>query len=221
MMEDGEVGPIEIKERFNLESLYKGEEKEVNIISFLYYLGMFTIGKTYGNKIMLKIPNYSVKALYWEYMARAYEIDKASSYMDLAKAMDKMRIEGSIDDIMDIYAKVINGLSSRDLTFFNEASCKSIFITLAHTDGIYLIASEREAYGGYSDLYLKENVIFKECVNYRYMIEFKHIPIGNLKGDIHSLSYDEFIEKNKVIIKSKEKEAAAQLENYIKGYNIL
>lgn len=221
MVQTGEVGPLEIKERFNLESLYKGEEKDINIKSFLYYLGMFTIGKSIGNKVILKIPNYSVKALYWEYMARIYEIEKASSYEELANAMDVMRMQGNIEAVMNIYAKVINRLSSRDLTFFNEASCKSIFITLAYTDGIYLIASEREASGGYSDLYLKENIIYKEFVKYRYVVEFKHIPMGNLKGDIHTDSYEEILEKNKTIIETKEKEASMQLENYLKDYNIL
>ena len=85
LIEDGEFGPVAIKERFNLESLYRGEEREINISSFLYYLGMFTLGESYGNKTMLKIPNYSVKALYWEYMARAYKIEKASSYIELAQ----------------------------------------------------------------------------------------------------------------------------------------
>jgi len=221
MIEGREVGPVEIKERFNLESLYKGDEKERNIKSFLYYLGMLTISRSLGNKVILKVPNYSVKTLYWEYMSKAYEIEKSSSYEELAKAMDSMRIDGNITDIMTIYANVISRLSSRDLSYFNEASCKSIFITLAYTDGIYLIASEREASGGYSDLYLKENVIYKEFVIYRYIIEFKHIKVGSLKGDIHTLSYEELTKNNKSLIEATEKEAISQLENYIKDYNVL
>ncbi|MDP4177901.1 MAG: AAA family ATPase [Bacillota bacterium] len=221
MLEEGEVGPVEIKDRFNLESLYKGDDKTANVRSLLYYLGMFTIGKTYGNKVMLKVPNYTVKSLYWEYMSRVYEIDKAARYEDLAKAMETMRMECSIEDIMTIYTSVINRLSSRDLSYFNEASCKSIFITLAYTDGIYLIASEREASGGYSDLYLKENVIYKEYVKYRYMIEFKHIKVSELKGDINKLSYEELKKLNKDIIKQKQKEAKNQLENYMKEHNVI
>ena len=221
MLVEGEVGPVEIKDRFNLESLYKGEDRIRNIRSLLYYLGMFTIDRSEANAVILKVPNYTVKSLYWEYMSREYEIDRSANYEELKKAMGKMRMEGNIDCIMEIYTKVINNLSSRDLTFFNEASCKSIFITLAYTDGIYLIASEREASGGYSDLYLKENITYKEYVDYRYMIEFKHIKIGDLKGDIHTLSYEEFMKLNKDIIEEKQKEAKEQLENYIKDYNIM
>jgi len=116
---------------------------------------------------------------------------------------------------------VLNRLSSRDLTYFNEASCKSIFITLVYTDGIYLIASEREAEGGYSDLYVRENVLFKEFINYRYMIEFKHIKAGELKGDVNKLTFDEILLKNKNLIDNKEKEAQSQLEIYIKDHNVI
>lgn len=221
MLEEGQIGPVEIKDRFNLESLYRGDDKITYIRSLLYYLGMFTIGKNYGNKVMLKVPNYTVKSLYWEYMSSIYEINQAARYEDLARAMESMRMQGNIEDIMTIYTSVINRLSSRDLSFFNEASCKSIFITLAYTDGIYLIASEREANGGYSDLYLKENVIYKEHVKYRYMIEFKHIKVDDLKGNINKLPYAEFITLNKDIILEKQKEAELQLNNYMQEHNII
>jgi len=39
MLEQGEVGPVEIKERFSLESLYKGADKETNIKCFLFIIG--------------------------------------------------------------------------------------------------------------------------------------------------------------------------------------
>jgi hypothetical protein len=134
--------------------------------------------------------------------------------------MYKLRTTAEMDDIMEIYTKVVNRMSNRDLLHFNEASCKGIFITLVHTDGMYLIESEKEANGGYSDLYIKENVLYKEDIHYRFMFEFKHIKQGELKGDFQQLSREEILEINKEYLEKKEKEAWAQLEQYIQDHNV-
>jgi hypothetical protein len=221
IIETGKTEPLEIMEKFNLESLYRGEERGVNLRSLLYYIGMFTIGETEGNKVILKIPNYSVKAMYWDYMNRAYEVEQSANYAELERAMRKLRKTAELEDIMDIYTRVVNRMSNRDLIHFNEASCKGIFITLVHTDGMYLIESEKEASGGYSDLYIKENVLYKEDIHYRFMFEFKHIKQSELKGEFNVLSKEEILEINKDYIAEKEEEAWKQLEQYIKDHNVL
>ncbi len=40
---------------------------------------MFTIGEIQGNAVILTIPNYSVKAMYWDYMIKAYRCQAAKS----------------------------------------------------------------------------------------------------------------------------------------------
>lgn len=57
------------------------------------HLGMFTIGKIYGNKVMLNVPYYTMKSLHLEYISRVYEIDQAARYEDLARAMECMQME--------------------------------------------------------------------------------------------------------------------------------
>ncbi|OGO84356.1 MAG: hypothetical protein A2Y22_05250 [Clostridiales bacterium GWD2_32_59] len=225
LIEGGEVGPIEIKERFNLESLYKKEEKYTNIRSLLYYLGMLTIKRQESNKVMLGIPNYAVKALYWEYMEKAYEVEASARYDELAAAMEDMRKTGKVEHIMEIYERVIKRLSNRDLRHFNETSCKSIFITLVYTDGIYLIESEKEANGGYTDLYIKEGVLYKEAVNYRYMIEFKHIKEKELRevesGELKVESEkQQVLDSNRELVDKKKEEARAQLYRYMEEHNV-
>ena len=221
IIESGQVGPLDIKSRFNLESLQEEFDKDNNFWSLLYYIGMLTIDSPFENKTMLKIPNYAIKQLYWDYMAKVCNITKSTRYSELIRAMYSMRISGDIKDIMDIYEKVINNISTKDLTHFNEASCKSIFITLVFTDGVYLIESERETNGGYTDLYLKENYLYKEHVKYRYMIEFKHIKAKELKGDLNTLSKNEITKQNTSIIDQYKNQAITQLDKYIQDFNIL
>ncbi|HBY20160.1 MAG: hypothetical protein A2Y24_00720 [Clostridiales bacterium GWE2_32_10] len=170
---------------------------------------------------MLKVPNYSISALYWEYMSKIYEIENSAQYDELAEAMRKMRLYADLEHIMEIYSRVINRMSNRDLLYYNEATSKGIFITLVHTDGLYLIESEKSADGGYTDLYIKENVLYKEHIKYRYMIEFKHIKEKDLKGDTKNESREMIIEKNQGIIEENKTKAKMQLERYMKEYNII
>ncbi|OGO84490.1 MAG: hypothetical protein A2Y24_01885 [Clostridiales bacterium GWE2_32_10] len=225
LIEGAEVGPVQIKERFNLESLYEEQKEEqsqyTNIRSLLYYLGLLTISKQDANAVMLKVPNYAISALYWEYMSKMYEIENSAQYDELKEAMKKMRLYADLEHIMEIYSRVINRMSNRDLLYYNEATSKGIFITLVYTDGLYLIESEKSADGGYTDLYIKENVLYKEHIKYRYMIEFKHIKEKELKGDTKTESKEAILEKNKDIIERNKDEAKQQIERYMEEYNII
>jgi hypothetical protein len=221
IIEAGTIGPVEIKSRFNLESLQDEYDKETNLWSLLYYIGMLTIDRPFENALMLKIPNYAIKQLYWDYMAKTYKVGNSFRYHELKQAMHSMRMAGDTTNIMQIYEKVMNNLSTKDLTHFNEASCKSIFITLVFTDGLYLIESERESSGGYADLYIKENYLYKEHVKYRYMMEFKHIKAGELKGDLNGLSKDDVLKQNAAIIDQYKSDARKQLDKYMQDFNVL
>ena len=210
---------VQIMDRFNLESLNSDDDKYQNFMSLLYYIGMLTIDRPYANKAYLKIPNYAIKELYWDYMLKSYGVKSIANYQEIDEAMHKMRMQGDITHIIQLYERVLNVMSTKDLSFFNETTCKAFFITLVFVDGIYLMASEREAGGGFSDLYLKENIQFFEEVKYRYVFEFKYIKAGDLKG-LLELPKLELIEKNKKIIQSTKKEATDQLHRYTKDYNI-
>jgi hypothetical protein len=77
---------------------------------------------------------------------------------------------------------------------------KSIFIALLFADNVYILESEKENKAGYSDLYLKEGVTYKEEVKYRYLLEFKHIKQKNFSAES---------------LEAKKQEAKAQLEKYL------
>jgi hypothetical protein len=108
-------------------------------------------------------------------------------------------------DIMDIYTNIRREISNRDLINYNEMTSKGIFLTLVYTDGIYIMESEKEHREGYSDLYLKEGITYKEEVKYRYLLEFKHIK---------ETEYTE------ALLEKKKEEAKKQLEKYIKDYKL-
>jgi hypothetical protein len=221
IIENGKTTPIEIKDRFNLESLYVEDARDSSLKSLLYYMGMLTIDMPIENATILRIPNYAIKQLYWEYIYKTYQIDNSIRYEQLKAAMMKMRLEGKLDDLIGLYQKVINNLSSRDMKHFNEASCKCIFITLMFTDGIYLIESERQADGGYSDLYVKEGYLFNEYVKYRYIFEFKYIKRSEITGDVLITPKEELYKKNSALIASYKDAAKKQLAQYMTDFNVI
>ena len=217
-----EIGPVIIKDRFNLEAMHEGIDVDTNIKSLLYFLGLVTIKKAMQNSVILSIPNYTIDKIYWEYMSSLFKISLSVGYEKLKLAMIKMQREANLSYIMDIYEHSLNQLSNRDLSHHTEETSKGVFITLINTDGLYLIQSERESSGGYTDLYLREDVLYKEALKYRYMIEFKHIKLKELKReDITLETKDSIIKLNKALIDDTIKKAKIQLENYIQDKNII
>ncbi|MEA1975234.1 MAG: AAA family ATPase, partial [Bacillota bacterium] len=212
IIEKREIGPILLKDRFNLETMHQGIEVDRNIKSLLYFLGLLTIKETVNRTVKLTIPNYTIDKIYWEYMSNIFRTTTGLGYEELAEAMDDMRLNSDVEKIMKLYERTLNQLSNRDLTHHTEETSKGVFITLVNTDSLYLIQSERAAKDGYTDLYLREDVLYKEAIKYRYMIEFKHIKLGDLKRDnIQSETKESLIKLNKELIEETIKGAEVQL----------
>lgn len=222
IIERREIGPIVLKDRFNLETMHEGIDIDRNIKSLLFFLGLLTIKEPKNRDVILKIPNYTIDKIYWEYMSNLFRITVDLGYEKLSEAMDNMRLDGSLDKIMKIYEESLNKLSNRDLTHHTEETSKGVFITLINIDGLYLIQSEREAKDGYTDLYLREDVLYKDAIKYRYMIEFKHLKMSELKREnIQSETKESIIKLNENLIEKTINGAKKQLDNYIEDRNII
>lgn len=160
-------------EKFNLEYMY---DKKENFISLLYYMGMLTIESTYFDKCIMKIPNYSVKTVYWEYFVeKLYE--KMSLTVEDAQLFDSvhsMASNGEVTKFIDYLKNFISILSNRDLMQFNEKSVKMILISLL-INGIYLVNSEFEVEDGYVDIFLSANKAYDKYINYEWIIELKYV----------------------------------------------
>ncbi|MEA1973975.1 MAG: AAA family ATPase [Bacillota bacterium] len=222
IIEKREIGPIILKDRFNLETMHQGTEVDRNIKSLLYFLGLLTIKETVNRAVKLTIPNYTIDKIYWEYMSNIFRTTTGLGYEELAEAMDDMRHNSNVEKIMKLYERSLNKLSNRDLTHHTEETSKGVFITLVNIDGLYLIQSEREAKDGYTDLYLREDVLYKEAIKYRYMIEFKHLKMNKLKrDDVQTETKESLIKLNEELIEETINGAKKQLDNYIEDRNII
>jgi len=187
-----------IIEKFSLEKLNDDEY----FISLLFYLGMLTNGGMQRGETWLKIPNYSIKTLYWEYMV-SYVQDlekKQIRTSELSGTIGSMAYDGDIKPYLDFFTEnFLKRLSNRDLMNFDEKYIKVMMLSSLFTSRLYLPVSEDETTEGYTDIYLQKHPAIPD-IKFEYVFEIKYAKTGATEAEI----------------KAKFDEAEIQIEKYRK-----
>jgi len=192
--DDGIFG--EVVEKFSLEKL----NSEEYFVSLMFYLGMLTNGGTVQGRTWLKIPNYSIKTLYWDYVVSYAQDKERISTLDLTEVISKMAYRGDFKAYFDFFVEnFLKRLSNRDLISFDEKYIKIMLLSSLFTSRFYLPVSEAENVNGYTDIYLQKNP-FVQDLKFEYVFELKYLKSKTTA-------------KEK---KSKLAEALKQLEKYKK-----
>ena len=188
----------EVIENFSLDDL----QNEKYFISLLFYLGMLTNGGVVEERTYLKIPNYSIKTLFWEYLAFYIQerSEKTLSYSAFSDTVTEMAFRGNIYPYLEYFSEnILKLLSNRDLMNFDEKYIKATMLPTLYLSNLYLPVSEDENKNGYSDIYLQKRPTAKS-IKYEYIFELKYLKANATKK-----------EKNE-----KMNEAIAQIEKYKK-----
>ena len=170
--------------------------------SLLFYLGFLTIKGNILNRVKLGIPNYVIKELYFDFFADIvrketnYELDTA----DIKDSIEKIAINGDIDDFVKIIEKTLSKISNRDFIKFDEKYIKLIMISYLILSKLYYVKSEYEVEDGYIDITLLQRSELE--LNYEAIIEVKYIKKQNYK------------KKGEEIVENKLKEAKSQIMKY-------
>ena len=173
----------EIIRDFSLDLL----NSEEYFISLMFYLGMLTNGGTIEGRNWLKIPNYSIKTLYWGYvvsLAQDFE-EKQISTIDLSEVMSKMAYRGDFKPYLDFFTEnYLKRLSNRDLIDFDEKLIKVMLLSTLFTSKFYLPVSDPEGAGskattnenvnGYTDIYLQKSLSAQD-MKFEYIFELKYL----------------------------------------------
>jgi len=187
-----------IIEKFSIDNL----NTEEYFVSLLFYLGMLTNGGARRGRIWLKIPNYSIRTLYWGY-AVSYIQDleeKRISTFELDDVTGKMAFDGEIKSFFDFFTEnFLKRLSNRDLIRFDEKHVKVMLLASLFTSRLYLPNSENEVVDGYTDIYLQKHPAVAD-IKYEYVFEIKYAKTDAPDSEI----------------KTKREEAQAQIERYKK-----
>ena len=122
--------------------------------SLLFYYGMLTIKGTRGSKLILGIPNTTVRKQYYGYLEEEYQ---AKSYVDTNRLTDyyyDMAYDGIWEEglrfMADAYAKVS---SVRD-GIESERNLQGFFMAYLNLNDYYITAPELELSHGYCDFFL-------------------------------------------------------------------
>ena len=163
----------EIVTKFSFDRMYDEEY----FVSLLFYMGLLTIERQEKTRLFLKIPNYIIKTIMWEYietnLKKEYKINLDLN--ELRKTIEEMAYEGRIKPYIEyISQNVLKVLSNRDIIKFDEKYIKVILITYLVNSKAYRPISERETEGGYIDIYLERDIRIPD-VKYEWLIELKYI----------------------------------------------
>jgi hypothetical protein len=143
--------------------------------SIFYYLGLLTIrGMRYG-QLELGIPNYAVKSLMWDNLARYVLQEDIALEQELAAAVSRMAYEGELEPLGAFLKQhLLLDLSNRDLRRWDEKYIKLLLMAMLNMTRCYLLSSEREVPAGYVDLLLRRSPSLPD-IRYEWLLELKYV----------------------------------------------
>ena len=163
----------EVVDQFSFERMHDGQ----HFVSLLFYLGMLSMDAARRGRTWLKIPNYAIKTVYWEYLRRLleerHEIDLHTQ--ELSNAIEALAWEGEATPFAEYVAhEVLGKLSRRDFRQFGEKHIKAIIFALIGLTDFYVCHSEAEVEHGFLDLFLSRDPRYPE-LPYEWLLELKHL----------------------------------------------
>ena len=198
LIENNSVGG-EVVKQFSMEWIHE----DSNFLSLLFYMGLVTIDNANPLNAGFKIPNYSIKTMYWEFVERMLTEELEGLSLDSSRYQNpiyKLAYENEYEPFFEYFSqRIVSYLSNRDLLNTVEKDMKFLLLPIFFTSNYYFPISELENSGGYTDIYLKRSHLHPDSVS-EWVWEVKYVKQSD--------------SKNKKLIQSKQKEAIEQLQRY-------
>jgi hypothetical protein len=191
----------EIIPKFSLDKLHDSEY----FVSLLFYLGLLTVDCRKEGKTYLKIPNYSIRTIYWEYILNLTKDINSDVSIDPRRQQDgisTLAYRGDPKPYLDYVSQnILSRLSNRDLLNFDEKYIKIILLYGLFQSKIYLAITEMEVAQGYADIYMRRSHLLPD-ICYEWVWEIKYVKKGDVSG------------RKKGVLKEKQEESRIQLRKY-------
>jgi hypothetical protein len=147
-------------------------------ISLLFYMGLITIDRIDRGMTTLKIPNYSIRTIYWEYLellTRNLNTDIMLNTNEESAAIRTLAYDGDPAPYISYMSKnIFQRLSNRDLIGFDEKYIKLMLLSGLFRSRLYVPSSEKEVEHGYIDIFLQRSPLLPE-IPYEWVWELKYI----------------------------------------------
>jgi hypothetical protein len=171
-------------------------------------MGMLTIDKIEEGLLRLKIPNYSIRTIFWEYIEQIISDNNADVLIDMIEqkiALRELAYRGNPQPFIDCVSKnIFSRLSNRDLLNFDEKYIKIMLLNGLFQSKMYITITELEVSQGYTDIYLQRSHLLPD-IPYEWVWEIKYLK----KEDVN---------KKNNILEEKHEEARVQLKKYRDSY---
>jgi hypothetical protein len=201
IIEDNTV-ESEIIPKFPIDKLHDNEY----FVSLLFYMGLLTIDKIEEGLLRLKVPNYSIQTIYWEYIKEMTKEDSPDVLINMdqqRQALRELAYRGNPSLFVEhISENIFKRLSGRDIIKFDEKYIKIMILYGLFQSNLYITVSELEVSSGYTDIYMQRNTAIPD-IPYEWVWEIKYIK----KKDA-----------SRRVLKAKREEARIQLKKYRNSY---
>ena len=198
--EDNGIGS-DVIHRFSIDKMQDNEY----FISLLFYLGLLTVDRDREGAPYLKIPNYSIRTIYWDYILRITEdcnSEVAINYQQQWEAVKMLAVRNNPRPYLDyVSQKILSRLSNRDLENFDEKYIKIVLLCGLFRSNMYLPVTEMEVEHGYIDIYLQRTSRLPN-IPCEWVWEIKYVKAGDARS------------RKSAVLKAKREESRAQLQKY-------
>ena len=143
--------------------------------SLLFYYGMLTIKDTFGDMLILGIPNNNVRKQYYGYLLEQYQEEKFVDLTQMKILFTYMALEGKWRDALEAMAKAYEDVSSVRDGIESERNLQGFFMAYLNLNNYYYTAPELELNHGYCDFFLLPNLTHYST-KHSYILELKVLP---------------------------------------------
>ena len=173
--------------------------------SLLFYYGMLTIKDTFGDMLILGIPNNNVRKQYYGYLLEQYQEEKFVDLTQMKILFTYMALEGKWREALEAMAKAYEDVSSVRDGIESERNLQGFFMAYLNLNNYYYTAPELELDHGYCDFFLLPNLIHY-ATKHSYILELKVLS----KKDYEAKPEDGKLSKAEV----QWQEAEEQIKRY-------
>jgi hypothetical protein len=175
-----------------------------NFASLLFYLGLLTLDVSTPGKVQMRIPNYIIRANYWNIIAEMLKDSNQDEIIDTSRISSsyyELAYQGDEKPFFKMFSEdFFSRLSNRDLENFNEKTLKNNVLNLLFPCKAFFAHSETEVTNGYTDVYLQRRPGVTPSARNEWVFEIKYIK----KADVRKPS----------VLAARLKEAEEQIAKY-------
>ena len=149
--------------------------------SLLFYYGMLTIKDTFGDQLLLGIPNNNVRRQYYGYLQEQYQEINHINLNEFGYMLTCMAFYGKWEEVLGFMSKAYAEVASVRDGIEAERNLQGFFMAYLYLSSYYITAPELELNHGYCDFFLLPDLTHYPT-KHSYIIELKMLPAKDFEA---------------------------------------